>query len=104
MPNTVSNGTPAASVAGHLRQEFDAARALLHAQPPLTQRFVEAQARQLAEAMAQKLTQIRFTLPDRVIGPGSDAQPVSAISIVVTTGKTVTVDCSPVMRKCRQLP
>ncbi|MBP7689362.1 MAG: hypothetical protein KA765_15710 [Thermoflexales bacterium] len=77
MPNTVSNGTSAASVAGHLRQEFEAASALLHAQPPLTQRFVEAQARQLAEAMAQKLTQIRFTLPDRVIGPGSDAQPVA---------------------------
>ncbi len=46
MPNTVSNATQSASVAGHLRQEYDAARALLHAQPPLTQRFVEAQARQ----------------------------------------------------------
>ncbi|MBI5565127.1 MAG: hypothetical protein HY870_09535 [Chloroflexi bacterium] len=66
------NGT-----AGHLRQEYEAASALLQAQPPLTQRFVEAQARQLAEALAQKLSQIRFALPDRVIGPGSDAQPVA---------------------------
>ena len=73
MPTSQSlNGT-----AGHLRQEYEAANALLQTQPPLTQRFVEAQARQVAEALAQKLSQIRFTLPDRVIGPGSDAQPVA---------------------------
>ena len=77
MPNTLSTAAPTPdTAAGHLRQEYEAASALLHAQPPLTQRFVEAQARQLAEAMVQKLPQIRFTLPDRVIGPGSDAQPV----------------------------
>ena len=76
MPNTVSNTSQSPNV-GHLRQEYEAASALLHAQPPLTQRFVEAQARQLADALVQKLPQIRFTLPDRVIGPGSDAQPVA---------------------------
>lgn len=75
MPNTISQ-TPT-TTAGHLRQEYEAAGALLRAQPPLTQRFIEAQARQLAEAMVQKLPQIRFTLPERVIGPGSDAQPVA---------------------------
>jgi hypothetical protein len=78
MPNTVANASQTSNpAASHLRQEYEAARALLQAQPPLTQRFVEAQARQMAEAMAQKLPQIRFTLPDRVIGPGSDAQPVA---------------------------
>lgn len=78
MPNTVSTAPQSPnSAASHLRQEYEAASALLQAQPPLTQRFVEAQARQLAEAMVQKLPQIRFTLPDRVIGPGSDAQPVA---------------------------
>jgi hypothetical protein len=78
MPNTTSNVAQSLNTtASHLRQEYEAARALLQAQPPLTQRFVEAQARQVAEAMAQKLPQIRFTLPDRVIGPGSDAQPVA---------------------------
>jgi len=78
MPNTISNAAQSFNAtASHLRQEYEAARALLQAQPPLTQRFVEAQARQVAEAMAQKLPQIRFTLPDRVIGPGSDAQPVA---------------------------
>jgi hypothetical protein len=68
--------TPGSSAVDHLRQEYEAAQILLHAQPPLTQRFVEAQARALAEAMVQKQPQIRFTLPDRVIAPGSDAQPV----------------------------
>ncbi len=74
MPNTVSNTSQSPNV-GHLRQEYEAASALLHAQPPLTQRFVEAQARQLAEALVQKQPQVRFTLPDRVIDLGSDAQP-----------------------------
>ena len=78
MPDSLSNIPPApANIAGQLRQEFEAAGALLQAQPPLTQRFAEAQARQIAEALVQKLPQIRFTLPDRVIGPGSDAQPVA---------------------------
>jgi hypothetical protein len=77
MPDTMSSGSQAPNVGHLLRQEYEAASALLQAQPPLTQRFVGAQARQLAEALVQKLPQIRFTLPDRVIGPGSDAQPVA---------------------------
>jgi hypothetical protein len=78
MPDIISTAPQSSnSAASHLRQEYEAARALLHAQPPLTQRFVETQARQLAEAMVQKLPQIRFTLPDRVLGPDSDAQPVA---------------------------
>jgi hypothetical protein len=60
-----------------LRQEFDQAAELLRVQPPLTQRFVEAQARHLADAIVQRATQVRFTLPDQVIGLGSDARPVS---------------------------
>lgn len=65
------------SVASHLRQEYEAAQLLFRTQPPLTQRFVEAQARLLADAMLQNLPQVRFTLPDRVIGPGSDARPIA---------------------------
>jgi hypothetical protein len=78
MPDVVSKAvqSPDTAAAGRLRQAFEAASALLQAQPPLTQRFIEAQARALAEAMVQKLPQIRFTLPDRVIGPGSNARPL----------------------------
>ena len=50
---------------------------LLSIQPPLTQRFVEAQARHLADAIVQRAQQVRFSLPDQVIGPGSDARPVT---------------------------
>jgi hypothetical protein len=60
-----------------LRQEYDQAAELLRVQPPLTQRFVEAQARHLADAIVQRTPQVRFTLPDQVVGQGSDARPVA---------------------------
>jgi hypothetical protein len=63
-----------------LRQEYDQAAALLRLQPPLTQRFVEAQARHLADAIVQRTPQVRFSLPDQVIGPGSDARAVAVAS------------------------
>ncbi len=66
-----------ASSTSLLRQEFDQAAELLRIQPPLTQRFVEAQARHLADAMVQRTQQVRFSLPDQVIGVGSDARPVA---------------------------
>jgi hypothetical protein len=66
-----------ASPTSLLRQEFDQAAELLRLQPPLTQRFVEAQARYLADAIVQRTPQVRFSLPDQVIGPGSDARPVA---------------------------
>ncbi len=66
-----------ASSTSLLRQEFDQAADLLRAQPPLTQRFVEAQARHLADAIVQRSPQVRFMLPDQVIGLGSDARPVA---------------------------
>lgn len=61
--NTDQPNTPAS----HLRGEYEAQKELFQAQPPLIQRFLEAQARQLAEAMDQHLPQTRFVLPDRVI-------------------------------------
>jgi hypothetical protein len=51
-----------------LRLEFEAQQALFQAQSPLVQRFLEAQARTIADALVQRLPQVRFSLPDRVIG------------------------------------
>jgi hypothetical protein len=51
-----------------LRLEFEAQQALFQAQSPLVQRFLEAQARAIADALVQRLPQVRFSLPDRVIG------------------------------------
>jgi hypothetical protein len=54
--------TPAA----HLMQEYEQNKALFEAQPSILQRFLEAQARQLAEALMSKNGRYHFTLPDRV--------------------------------------
>ncbi len=53
----------------HLRQEYEAAQALFDAQPAIVQRFLEAQARQLAQALTQRegVSQVRFALPDQVV-------------------------------------
>lgn len=51
---------------GHLRQEYEAKQASFQAQPPLVQRFLEAQARPVADAFVQRQSQMHFMLPDRV--------------------------------------
>ena len=60
---------PNGNIAGHLREEHLAQQTLFEAQPPLVQRFLEAQGRQLAESLAQRErpSQVRFTLPDKVV-------------------------------------
>jgi len=63
-----------------LRQEYEAQQALFEAQPPLVQRFLEAQARQLADAFVQKLSPIRFTLPDRLVATTPPAAQMVTIS------------------------
>lgn len=67
MPISASTANHPNSPASHLRGEYESQKELFQAQPPLIQRFLEAQARQLAEAMDQHLPQTRFVLPDRVI-------------------------------------
>ena len=59
----------AAGPGSHLRQEYESWQALFDAQPAALQRFLESQARQLAEALVthQGLSQIRFRLPDQII-------------------------------------
>jgi len=50
-----------------IQREYETQQALFEAQPPMVQRFLEAQARQLAEAILQNSGQMRFNLPDRVM-------------------------------------
>ena len=57
-----------------LRQEYEEAAQLFGAQPALTQRFIEAQARQLAEAIVQRTPQAHFTLPTQVVLLGDHRQ------------------------------
>jgi hypothetical protein len=50
-----------------LSEEYERQQALLAAQPTIIQRFLEAQGRQIAEAIMDGDAQVRFALPDRVI-------------------------------------
>ncbi len=71
-----------------LRQEYEQAAQLFSVQPALTQRFIEAQARQMAEAIVQRTPQVRFTLPhtgrrcSTIIGSRRRCPPVIASKLV----------------------
>ena len=50
-----------------LRQEYERQRDLFGSQPPIVQRFLESQSRQIADGFLSGHAQVRFTLPDRVV-------------------------------------
>jgi hypothetical protein len=54
------------TAADQLREEYERQSALFDAQPPIVQRFLEAQARQIAQAYVDRAHTLRFKLPDRV--------------------------------------
>jgi hypothetical protein len=60
-----------------LQHEYEAAGQAFAAQTPLTQRFVESQARALAEAIVQHAAQARFRLPDQVVDPADQSRPLN---------------------------
>jgi hypothetical protein len=59
--------TDSLSPVSRLREEFSEKQALFNAQPGIVQRFIEAQARQIAEALIEHQPRARFTLPDRIV-------------------------------------
>jgi hypothetical protein len=61
------NAQDASIPSNQLRLEYERQNALFDIQLPIIQRFLEAQARQIAEAYAERAHHVRFTLPDRVI-------------------------------------
>ncbi len=73
-----SNGIPASvSPADQLREEYERYQSLFTAQPPIVQRFLEAQGGQIAEAFTEGAQHVHFLLPDRVVvEPGSDHEPL----------------------------
>jgi hypothetical protein len=58
-------------------QEYNSQRDLFLEQPVLVQRFLENQARNIAEAVCGNLPQVRFTLPDRVVSPATPGHPLT---------------------------
>jgi hypothetical protein len=77
MPEQSTSSQPVKEPSSQLRQDYTAEQALLAAQSPLVQRFLEGQARQLADALVQRMPHVHFTLPDRVTPePGAPPLPV----------------------------
>ena len=58
-----NGGTPI----DQLREEYVRQSALFDAQPLIVQRFLESQARQIAQAYVERAHTLRFSLPDRVV-------------------------------------
>ena len=63
----VSGSADQSTPARHLRQQLDEREGLFHAQPRIIQRFLESQARPLAEGLIANQPQARFTFPDQVV-------------------------------------
>jgi hypothetical protein len=55
------------SLSDHLADEYKRQQALFSAQPAIIQRFLEAQGKQIAEAIVDGDSQVRFSLPDRIV-------------------------------------
>jgi hypothetical protein len=62
-PNLKDDNSPVIQ----LRLEYERQNALFDAQMPIVQRFLEAQAYQIAEAYTERAPRVRFMLPDRII-------------------------------------
>jgi len=71
--NPTNRAQKTGSPASYLAQEYNRWQLLLDAQPTLVQRFLEAQARNLAEALLARSPQVRFSLPDRVVVDPAEA-------------------------------
>jgi hypothetical protein len=61
--NTIQN----VHLSQQLTEEYERQQALFSAQPAIIQRYLEAQGKQIAEAVLEKVAQVRFSLPDRVV-------------------------------------
>jgi hypothetical protein len=73
--------TEALSPASRLREEFGEKQTLFNAQPAIVQRFIEAQAHQIADALIEHRPQAKFTLPDRIVAEMPQIDQPATISV-----------------------
>jgi len=69
------------TTSSYLRDELERERTLFQAQPAIVQRFLEAQAQKLAEALTTNALNLRFTLPDRVVGIAPRSDEMASMSV-----------------------
>lgn len=74
----VDNPDLADDAISQLREEFKNCQELFKVQPPLVQRYLETQSASIAEPIVQDLSQVRFSLPDRVI-PSTESSAKPAV-------------------------
>ena len=58
--------TPTLDISSQLRQEYEVQQTLYQAQAPLVQRFLEAQAHTIADALVNHLHRLQINLPDNI--------------------------------------
>jgi hypothetical protein len=68
-------------LSARLTEEYERQQALFLAQPAILQRFLEAQGKQIAEAVVDGAMQVRFSLPDRVAFPLVDVERPAVVTI-----------------------
>jgi hypothetical protein len=69
------------NIVPQLQQEYKDQKALFECQPVIVQRFLESQARLIADALVTKTGRVRFTLPDHVAPQLPQVGQPAAISI-----------------------
>jgi hypothetical protein len=67
--NSTQPSSPAGGnhLSARLAEEFEHQQNLFSVQPNIIQRFLEVQGKQIAEAIVEGASQVRFSLPDRVV-------------------------------------
>ncbi len=69
------------SPASRLREEFGEKQSLFNAQPAIVQRFIEAQSRQIVDALTEHRPIAKFTLPDRIVAEMPQIDQPATISV-----------------------
>lgn len=87
--------------ASYLGTEFNKWKSSYENQPTLTQRFLEAQGRRLAESLTRQTTQVRFSLPDKVtvVIPQASGETTSTLPVPVDTREQTVVGLMERIRK-----
>jgi hypothetical protein len=84
--HTSSPTTGLEEATSYLTGEFSKWKSCFDDQPALTQRFLEAQGRKLADSLTHQTTQVRFSLPDKVIISTPQASGERTQTLPVPTG------------------
>ena len=64
-----------------LAEDYERQQALFSAQPAIIQRFLEVQGKQIAEAIIDGASQVRFSLPDRIVCTLEDVDQPALVTI-----------------------